>query len=32
MMLDQLTEGQPGNVKIERSCRMMLNPLAKIVV
>jgi hypothetical protein len=32
MMLNQLAEGRPGHSKIERSCRMMLNPLAEIVV
>jgi len=31
-MLDQLAEGRPGHIKIERSRRMMLNPLAEIVV
>ena len=32
VMFDQLAEGRPGHIKIERSRRMMLNPLAEIVV
>lgn len=32
MMLNQLAEGRPGHMKIERSRRVMLNPLAEIVV
>jgi hypothetical protein len=31
-MFDQLAESGPGHIKIERSRRMMLNPLAEIVV
>lgn len=31
-MLDQLTEGRPRNVKIERPSRMMLHPLAEVVL
>jgi hypothetical protein len=32
MMLNQLTEGRPRNVKVKRSRRMMLNPLAEVVL
>jgi hypothetical protein len=32
MMLNQLTEGRPRHIKIERARRVMLNPLAEIVV
>jgi hypothetical protein len=32
MMLNQLTEGRPRDIKIERSRRMMLNPLAEVVL
>ena len=31
-MFDQLAEGRPRDIKIERSRRMMLHPLAEIVV
>ena len=31
-MFDQLAECWPGHIKIERSRRMMLHPLAEIVV
>lgn len=31
-MLNQLTTGRPRDIKIERTRRMMLNPLAEIVV
>lgn len=32
MLFDQLAEGRPRDIKIQRSRRMMLNPLAEIVV
>lgn len=32
MMLSQLTERRPRHIKIKRSCRVMLHPLAEIVV
>ena len=31
-MFDQLAEGRPRHIKIERSRRMVLDPLAEIVV
>ncbi|MBM4126899.1 MAG: hypothetical protein FJ247_06065 [Nitrospira sp.] len=31
-MFDQLAKGRPGHIKIERSRRVMLNPLAEIVI
>lgn len=32
ILLDQLTESRPGHINIERARRVMLNPLAEIVV